>query len=37
MGHTVGLFAVLPGGSLFSFAEVADFDLELEETVIPLA
>ncbi len=37
MGHTVALFAVLPGGSLFSFAEVADFELELEETVIPLA
>src|SRR2546426_4059296 len=37
MGHTVALFAVLPGSSLFSFAEVADFKLELEETVIPLA
>jgi hypothetical protein len=27
----------LPGGSLFSFAQVADFELELEETIIPLA
>ena len=36
-GPTVALFAVLPGGSLLRFAEVADFELELEETVIPLA
>src|SRR5258708_29298877 len=27
----------MPGGSLFSFAEIADFELELEEAVIPLA
>jgi hypothetical protein len=37
MGHTAALFAVLPGGSLFSFAEVADFELQLNETVISLA
>ena len=37
MGTTVAPFAVLPGGSLLSFAEVADFELELEETVISLA
>ena len=37
MGPTGALFAVLPGGSLLSFAEVANFELKLEEAVIPLA
>src|SRR5271157_4467442 len=37
MGRAVALFAVSPSGSLLRFAEVADFELELEETVIPLA
>src|SRR5438067_13872926 len=37
MGPTGALFAVLPGGSLLSFAEVANFELKLEEAIIPLA
>src|ERR1044072_2018335 len=36
MTHKVAL-VVPPGGSLFSFAEVTDFELEFKETVIPLA
>src|SRR6185295_7507148 len=33
---TVALL-ISPGGSLFGFAEVTDFELELEKTVISLA
>src|ERR1700677_3792586 len=37
MGPAVALLTVLPGSSLFGFAQVADFELEFEETVIRLA
>ena len=37
MGLAVALLAVLPGGSLFGFAQEAGFELKFEETVIPLA
>ena len=37
MGPAVALLVVLPGGSLFGFAQIADFELEFEETVIPRA
>ena len=37
MVPAVALLTVLPGGSLFGFAQVTDFELKFEETVIPLA
>src|ERR1039458_5542958 len=37
MGSAVALLAVLPDGSLFGFAQKADFELAFEETDIPFA
>jgi hypothetical protein len=34
MGHPVALAAILPGGTLFRLAEVADFELEFDEAVV---
>jgi hypothetical protein len=36
MCQAAALLAVLAGGPLFAFAEEADFELELEEALIPL-
>ena len=37
MGDAVALAAVLPAGLFFGFAEIADFELELYKTFMPLA
>jgi hypothetical protein len=37
MSRAVALLTGLPGGSFSCFAQLADFELELEEAVIPLA